>query len=137
QPREGRPYPSGKHEHHETWAGRGILCNSRAGSAELHRGPRHCDGTVSPTLTSLGRLRSIAARSPLAVIWSGLVVGKLLHYRMTINDHVAVRNSHRRDESRRSVREGHTKGFSPCAPTTRLPGASPSPLSFRKRNGLS
>jgi hypothetical protein len=29
-----------------------------------------------------GRLRSVAARSPLPVIWSGLVV-KLLRYRMT------------------------------------------------------
>src|SRR5262249_1165540 len=43
RPTAGRSaLPSGKHEHHETWAGRGILCNSRAGGAELHRGPRHC-----------------------------------------------------------------------------------------------
>jgi hypothetical protein len=46
-----------------------------------------------PTLRTLGRLGSVAAGGPLAVIWSGLVVVKLLRYRMTINDHAAARDS--------------------------------------------
>src|SRR5262249_38320156 len=42
-----------------------------------------------------------------------------------------VRDSYRRDESRRSVRERHTNGFSPCAPTTRLPARLPAGAPLR------
>jgi hypothetical protein len=52
----------------------------------------------SPTLMSLACLRSVAARSPRPVIWSGLVLVKLLRSRMTINDYAAARDSHRRDD---------------------------------------
>jgi len=54
----------------------------------------------------------VAARSPLAVIWSGLVVVKLLRYRLTINDH-AAHDSHRRDDRGDQSGERHTNGSSP------------------------
>jgi hypothetical protein len=52
---------------------------------------------------------------------------------VTIDDHEAVRDSHRTDDRGDQSRKGTPTSFSPCAPTTRLPGGSTSPLSFRKR----
>jgi hypothetical protein len=66
----------------------------------------------------------------LPVIWSGLVILKLLRYRMTINEHAAAHDPIAGTIAGMSPGRAY-EGVFACAPTTRLPGASPSPLSFR------
>src|SRR5262249_25978044 len=65
-------------------------------------------------------------RSPLPVIWSALLFVKLLRYRMTIDDHAAACDSHRKDD-RGDSPGAHANGFSPLPPR-----ASPSPPPLRK-----
>jgi hypothetical protein len=54
-------------------------------------------------------------------IWSGLVVVKLLRYRMTINDHAVALDSHRGDDRGDHCGKGTRTGFrpSPLPPSTR------------------
>src|SRR5262249_60186536 len=59
--------------------------------------------------------------------------GSTLRYRMTINDHAAARDSHRRDDRGDQAGKGTRTGILAFTRTRRLPGASTSPLSFRKR----
>src|SRR5215813_12130509 len=100
---------------------------------KLYRGRRHRNGTGPRAEES----RAPAKRrgpSPLPVIWSGLVVVKLLSLRMTINDHAAARDSHRRDDRGDQPGKGTRRGFRPAPPPPVCPEHLPSPLSFRKRN---
>ena len=139
-PREARPRRTGEHGHPERCTGRGILCAWRIGRPNLRRGARHRDGPV-PNAQSLGARRSVAAHSPVPVIWSGLVVIKLLRYRMTINDHAAARDS-------KADRRCHKRGFatfteSPISdvraafsppPYTRRTQSPPAPRAGRRRS---
>jgi len=100
----------------------------------LYLGRRHRDGTVSRPQEDAAPAKR-PARSPLPVIWSGLVVVKLLRYRMTINDHAAARDSHRSDDRGDQSGNGTRTGFraSPLPPVCRA--RLTSPLSFHKRTG--
>jgi hypothetical protein len=62
--------------------------------AELRRGARHRDGAVPDGSGARARLGA----SRLVVVAFGLLVVRLLPYRVTIDDHAAARDSHRRDD---------------------------------------
>ncbi|HJW69174.1 MAG TPA: hypothetical protein VJ829_07450, partial [Candidatus Binatia bacterium] len=67
----------------------------------------------------------------LAVVASGLLVVGLLRCPVTIDDHAADAWLDCRDDRGDPSEKGARRRYSPFAPTSRLPGASTSPLPFR------
>jgi len=62
-----------------------IPCACRAGRAELRPGARHRDGDI-PDASDARCLGSVRPAGPLAVVAAGLLVVRLLRYRVTIDD---------------------------------------------------
>jgi hypothetical protein len=105
--------------------GAGGACCAPGPLARLTYVGAHATGTVLfSNAQSLKPRRSVAAHSPLPVIWAGLVVIKPLRYRMTINDHAEARDSktdrcHERGfcDVQRTPDLGRSRGVFACSVT--------------------